>query len=129
MNQHCKIFIAADSPYDLLIVSFEQKYHLKSDISVTLEGAFFEIQVRKNEDADSEQATTFPDGFLYFNYYVDVFFKEDLRDGQVIIDLLSDLLEWLWKSDYAAVASCDYENLLPENGGYKSEKIPWPGNC
>lgn len=82
--------------------------------------------MRRNKDADFEKAMTFPDGFPYFNYYVDIFFKGDLEDGQVVIDMLEDLLEWLWESDYAAVASCDYGNLLPENGGYKSEKIPWP---
>ena len=123
MNHHCKIFIDAAIPYDLLNASFERKY----DISVTPGEAFFEIDLMRNKEADFEAAMTFPDGFLYFNYYADIFFKEDLEDGQVVIDMLKDLLEWLWGNDYAAVASCDYENLLPENGGYKSEKIPWPG--
>lgn len=43
MNQHCKIFIAADTPYDLWCASFGQKYHQEGDISITSSDAFLKL--------------------------------------------------------------------------------------
>ena len=40
--------------------------------------------------------------------------------------LVERLLPLLWERGIPAVAACDYEDELPEKGGYKSRAVPWP---
>jgi hypothetical protein len=42
------------------------------------------------------------------------------------IALVNKILTWLWSQKIPAVAASDYEDQLPNNGGYKSPLIPWP---
>ena len=62
------------------------------------------------------RAREWPSGFLYFPYRVEAGPKRAVER----------LLPLLWDRGIPAVASCDYEDELPEKGGYKSRAIPWP---
>ncbi|MEC5146103.1 hypothetical protein [Chitinophaga sp. 212800010-3] len=84
----------------------------------------YELFVQKNDEFDEDEQKSFPDGFLYFRYIVYVEFN-DKNTQQYCVEEIAKLLRWLWEKNMAAVASCDYEDLLPENGGYKSRNIPW----
>lgn len=126
MDKYCKIFISIDTPYQSLISMIEDRYRLKSDGLGRVSSDYFDIDFNVNEDFDYEESLLFPDGFLYFKYYLDIFFRPNIEDGNIIINTISDLLVWLWENNYPAVAACDYENLLPEKGGYGSPNIPWP---
>ena len=75
------------------------------------------LHVDRSHDRDPIRAREFPDGFLYFSSLIEAGPQE----------LVARLLPALWKRGIPAVASCDYEDELPERGGYKSRAVPWPG--
>jgi hypothetical protein len=85
-----------------------------------------EILITKNLGFDSIKCQQFPDGFLYFKQIIEIF-PDDLKtvslDNQIA--LVSRILQYLWSEGVPAVASCDYEDKLPNNGGYGSTVIPW----
>ena len=76
------------------------------------------LDVQRSHDRDAARATEFPDGFLYFRHRIEV--EAEHRP------LVARLLRLLWDNGIPAVAACDYEDELPERGGYKSRAIPWP---
>jgi len=86
-----------------------------------------EIIIFKNYDRNPEKRSEFPDGFLYFQLYLEISCDES---SQIKIDdqasFISLILKEFWSKNIPAVASCDYEHLLANNGGYKSKEIPWP---
>lgn len=82
-----------------------------------------EVVVVKNEDYDTRRRAQFPQGFLYFRYYIDLYMPEEGRKAQAA--LVSLLLQELWDMGIPAVAASPFEDLLPERGGYKSRAIPW----
>jgi hypothetical protein len=88
---------------------------------------YFSLEVRSNNEFDLKKSTAFPDGFLYFPYSVEVDFAEEYPT-KAASHVVGDLLKFLWMRQYPAVASCQFEDLLPENGGYKSTYVPWVGN-
>ncbi|AFZ24726.1 hypothetical protein Cylst_2517 [Cylindrospermum stagnale PCC 7417] len=85
-----------------------------------------EILVIKNLSFDSIQRQQFPDGFLYFQQIIEIFPDETKTVSlENQIALVSRILQYLWSEGVPAVAACDYENKLPNNGGYKNTVIPW----
>ena len=74
------------------------------------------LHVERNDDRDEVRAREFPSGFLYFQYVIEA-------GPQALVERL---LRALWDAGVPAVAACDYEDDLPEGGGYKSRAIPWP---
>jgi hypothetical protein len=82
----------------------------------------FEIDVIKNVDFNESRNKEFPDGFLYFPLIME-YYSNDTKISD--INNTRTILIELWKNNISAVASCDFENELPENGGYKSKAIPW----
>src|SRR5689334_19229069 len=84
-----------------------------------------EIDVRRNRDADSSRASTFPDGFLGFRYTLELYPSPTVDlDGRVAT--VSKLLNFVWSQGIPAVAACDYEDHLPNGGGYNRRSVPWP---
>jgi hypothetical protein len=83
-----------------------------------------EMQVLKNEEYDSKRRTLFPEGFLYFRYLIDLYMPDEAVNAQT--QLVARLLEYLWDSGIPAIAACAFEARLPEHGGYKSHRVPWP---
>lgn len=54
--------------------------------------------------------------FLFYRYRVEVDPLED-ASRQAVTEIVSCVLETLWHSGAAAVASCEYEDALPRHGG------------
>lgn len=84
-----------------------------------------EVDIVKNDMFEAEKIVTFPDGFLYFSFLAEFYFHPDLQTDQWILFTRKILLK-LWENNIPAIASCDFEEALPEKGGYKSLSIPWP---
>ncbi len=85
-----------------------------------------EIEILKNLDFDVVRRQQFPDGFLHFRLRVEIFPDESKNISlENQLTMISALLNHLWSQNIPAVAACDYEDQLPENGGYKSRQIPW----
>jgi hypothetical protein len=117
----CKIFLDAEMSE-------------REVISVVMQGLFppgisdsgrCEVEILKNEDYDSSRRRAFPDGFVYFRYYLDLYMAEVATEEKAA--LVTRLLAYLWDDwGVPAVAACAFEQLLPEHGGYRSPHIPWP---
>ena len=91
-----------------------------------IETDFYEISIHPNKEYNSEREREFPDGFLFFKYIIDIGFDKTSNQKKCIEEV-SKILNWLWETaDMSAIASCNYEDLLPNKGGYKAKEIPWP---
>lgn len=112
----CKLFVDAE-------ISATELISLLTHI-LTDSPAQCEMEVLRNEDYDSKRRLLFPDGFIYFRYVIDLYMPDEPLNARA--DLVTRLLEYLWDSGFAAVAACSFEALLPEHGGYKSDRVPWP---
>lgn len=88
-----------------------------------IENNIFSISVTKNDEYREEKAKEFPEGFIYFplNIEVDIHSENEVEASIII----NKILIFLWSNNYSAIASCKFENLLTEKGGYKSSIIPW----
>jgi hypothetical protein len=121
---NCSIYISGNVSEELLI----------SELCDFLNGrilniSFVELEsyilfVQKNDEFDSNEQSKFPDGFLYFQYILFIDFMDQGTEMYCVAEV-SKILHWLWNRGLSAVSSCDYEHLLPENGGYNSRNVPW----
>ncbi len=83
------------------------------------------VLVEANEDADPESASDWPEGFLYFSQVMEVYAVADTpRHERAAVT--GRLLSELWARGIAAVAACDYEDLLPAAAGTGDRSLPWP---
>ncbi|NCD70651.1 hypothetical protein [Mucilaginibacter agri] len=78
-----------------------------------------------NDEFDENLQCQFPNGFLHFQFILEFFFKDEFA-SDAHIDLINSALKWLWDRDLSVVASCDYEQLLLNQGGYKNQLLSWP---
>lgn len=112
-NLVVKIYVNTDSRKELEYLIEKMNFENKNSI---------EIDVVKNSNFNKSKAKEFPDGFLYFplliEYYSNEIKMSDINNTKII-------LNELWKNSIPAVASCSYEDELPEKGGYKSKNVVW----
>lgn len=91
---------------------------------VEAEGKTFVVDL--NSDADAARASHRPEGFLYFDYRVEVYFVPALDIAQRI-STVARLLETFWDTKWPAVAANTYEHQLPHKGGAEDDgSLPWP---
>jgi len=83
-----------------------------------------EAGIVMNEDYDPNRRRQFPEGFIYFRYYIDLYIDDSAKIDRA--EVVSNVLEGLWDWGFPAVAACDYEERLPHSGGYRSRAVPWP---
>lgn len=118
MNRDCIIYLTSELELNNLELELNSNFN---NCEIELE-----FILLKNSDFDSLKQIEFPDGFLHFKYVLEIIFLNDEIENSKIISKVNEILEYLWKSNISAIASCDYENLLINKGGYKSLLIPWP---
>ncbi len=91
----------------------------------TARAARTEVLFANNGDADADRAAEWPDGFLYFPSVLEVYAAAHApryeRAG-----VTARLLSALWSRGMAAVAACEYEDLLPAAAGLGDRSLPWP---
>lgn len=79
----------------------------------------YEIEILRNLDFDRVRRYQYPDGFLYFQYRIDVFLVEgrsvSLNEQTALVTYI---LQYLWLHHVPAVAACDFENQLPNSSCY-----------
>lgn len=117
-NNFCKIYVCSKSAEKFILSTLREANLL---INIKPEGTF----VDENDEFDYNKEFEFPDGFLFFKYTVDIDFLDGI-DYEYCKDYVNFVLSQLWQNNIPAVASCDYEDLLINKGGYKSKDIPWP---
>lgn len=120
----CKVYVDVAMERPELVNLIEQVSQGDLD-AYTITTPSCEIDVMKNDDFDPQLRLQFPDGFLHFRYYLDVFPKATIESEIYILEI-SRLLQDLWSKGIPAVAASDFEDELPSQGGYKSSSVPWP---
>ena len=114
----CKVFIDADvSEQELISLTSPLLFAPGDDLRL-------EVEVLKNADYDSNRRRTFPDGFIYFRYTLDLYMSDAPVSRKAAI--VKRLIAQLWSWGCPAVAACAFEDRLPKRGGYKSRAVPWP---
>lgn len=114
---YCKIFVDSPIVIEELADEVSLMIHVEHDKFLSMEGEYFTIDIMKNKEFNKEKATEFPDGFLYFPYFIDCDVTNDKKINEYK-KMIGALLLKLWDSKYRAVASCEFEHELPNNGGY-----------
>ena len=79
----------------------------------------FQVDLVMNEDFDETKRMQGDVQFIFYRYYLDIEPAEHAQRERYVASVGS-LLNELWKLGYKAVAACDFEDELPECGGYKS---------
>lgn len=125
---NCSIYISVNWTEEKLLA---QLHNLVGGVRIAfsfIENNNYGLDIDENDEFDEEKQKKFPDGFLYFRYIVFIEFKNAVVENYCQKEV-SRILEWLWSNGIAAVASCDYEDLLLERGGYNNRSVPWVVNC
>lgn len=122
----CKIYVAKSRINGVhLLASISALINEQLVNHMYVEKSGYYIDINANDEYDKEKEKEFPDGFLYFPFSIEIDIQNDIRIEDAAREV-SCLLKYLWENNYAAVAACDFEDQLPEKGGYKSKNIPWP---
>ncbi|GGI17865.1 1,4-dihydroxy-6-naphthoate synthase [Gottfriedia solisilvae] len=114
---YCKIFINTNLSIDILTENISNFLSLEYDKYFSIKGDLFTIDVRKNKEFEEENSKTLIDGFLYYRYFLDMDLSDYYRKEEYKL-IVGKLMEFLWGEGYLVVASCDFENELPNRGGY-----------
>ena len=113
----CKIYVDTElSDQELMGI-------IMQIISDADDSAGVEMALYRNDEYDTQRRVRFPDGFLYFRYYIDAYLPGKAAEQQA--QIIAALLRSIWEYDIPAVAASQFEDLLPERGGYRSRAIPW----
>lgn len=115
-NLYCKIYVDCKININELVRLVAKSIPGRIDLCSVITPEC-EIEVRNNDDFDNNKRSEFPDGFLYYRFYLDLDQTEGTDRGSYI-ESISRLLEDLWLLSYRAVAACDFEEELPRKGGY-----------
>ena len=117
-NFYCKIFINSLITMEQLSNQISELLNFKL-VRNSIESDFFSIDFFKNKEFDEEKAKEFPDGFLYFPYFLDVDIVDESREAEYK-EIIKKIMFYLWSEECQLVVSSDFEDELPHKGGYKS---------
>ncbi|RAT95815.1 hypothetical protein [Brevibacillus sp. Leaf182] len=115
-----KIFVDGDVDKEMLLNT------VSNIVMGTISGSSIstkqaEIFIFNNGDFDEDKRNQGNDGFLYYKYYLEIEPTEDVGYRNYVLEI-SNLLTKLWDADFKAIASCDFEDLLPRKGGYNFDE-------
>ena len=118
-NLYCKIFVYSLMTREQLSNEISDLLDLKLEGNSSIETEFFNIDFFKNKEFDKEKAKEFPDGFLFYPYFlsIDIIDKNKKQDYK---EMIKKIMLHLWSKECKLVVSCDFEDELPHEGGYKS---------
>lgn len=97
----------------------------KMDFSTILAGNV-NIHVMTNDDYDEAKVHDLKDGFLNYRFTFEVWQSVSEPTRANFSAVLSKLLTNFWANNIPAVACYEFEEDLPENGGYLSHNVPRP---
>lgn len=115
----CKIFVQTNESKENLIKKIGdltqgtiEQWSVKCDLYV--------IGICKNDEFNREKYQEDDiDGFLFSKFLLEIEPIAALPNKTAYISSIGKLLEGLWRDGYGAVAACDFEDMLPNQGGYR----------
>ncbi|HKI30923.1 MAG TPA: hypothetical protein VKA46_03585 [Gemmataceae bacterium] len=113
MDLFCRINVQAEMPFREF-VAFVARCAGGSSCMNAVRGQTLDISVFENDDFDPRKAHTGKDRWLYFRYTLEVDPVKGVAPEDYVASI-GALLRSLWSSCMDAVASSDFEDLLPKN--------------
>lgn len=123
----CIIYFTGNFNEEKLKAEFSENFSLIQTSKSFFVSDSFEVSIAQNDEFNDNHQRKFPDGFLYFRCRMELFFTKEVIE-QKYINVVNEILIWLWKKHIPAIAACDYDDKLANNGGYKNSTLPWPGD-
>lgn len=117
---YCKIYLDTDLDRDLVLSTITGIVGGEHEEYFSLVNDIFNLDVIRNDDFHELRRNAAPDGFLFSRYLLDIEPNEHI-DSDTYINMVACLLEGLWRLGKKAVASCDFEDMLPNRGGFNSD--------
>ena len=120
----CNLYIDADEEISILLQNIANLFDTKSiDNKICVDKGI--LYLCKNNKFHKINKKNPEDGFLFYQYFIKA--KPNALFGEEnAVQFISTILNFFWSKGYPAIAFCDYENNLPNRGGYKSPNIPNP---
>jgi hypothetical protein len=87
------------------------------------------IQVMTNDEFDLSKVDDLKEGFLSYRYTFEIWQSGNESSRIKFSAILSKLLIDLWAHNVPAIACYEFEEDLPEKGGYLSSNVPRPGKA
>ena len=119
-NYFCKVFINTLMSKDELAYTIGEFLQVSFNEILFAKNNCISLDIRKNKEVDKEQLKLFPDGFLFFPYFLEI----DIVDETNAIrykKLVGELLLFLWSKKCQIVTASDFEEELPHKGGYNQQ--------
>jgi hypothetical protein len=113
----CKLYLDSDYNRDEILMDIKEIIGGEIGRFSSLANDNCNLDVLRNDDFQENRRNEHPDGFLFSRYLIELEPNENVS-AETYITTVSRLLEGLWNRGYKAVASCDFEELLPNKGGF-----------
>ena len=84
------------------------------------------ISVMRNDDYDETKITDINDGFLSYRYTFEIGQDTTEPNQKIFSQVPGKMLTYFWDNNIPAVACYEFEEDLPERGGYLSPNVPRP---
>lgn len=116
-NYYCKIFLNAPITIEALSQKISSFGNISFNKFLSAENDIFTIDIQYNKEFNETNAQDFPDGFLFYPYFIELDLIDEAKELQYKA-FIEQLLSYLGTEQYQIVASCDFEEELPHKGGY-----------
>jgi hypothetical protein len=113
MDLFCRINVQSEMPHQEFVASIAHAVGGSSRMNA-VRSPMLDISVDENDVFEAEKAHTGKDRWLYFRYTLEVDPVEGVPPSEYVA-AVGALLKTLWSCCMEAVASCDFEDLLPRN--------------
>lgn len=117
LNLFCKIYLDTDLDRAIILSDISGAIGGQPGPYSSLVHGICDLDVIRNDDFNEQKRKVLPDGFLFSKNLIEIEPCKGIRTEKYI-STISLLLEGLWERGYTAVASCDFEELLLNKGGY-----------
>lgn len=114
---YCKIYVNVDKNIDEITDEIEEIISIESDNFHSFEGDIFTLDVLRNKEYDEVKCDKFPDGFLFFKFCIEIDCTDRNKEKDYL-EFVSKIMNSLWESGMRLVVSCDFEEVLPNKGGF-----------
>ncbi|SFT02526.1 hypothetical protein [Marininema halotolerans] len=113
---YCKLFVDANIDFDQLVNIITKKTNGKKGFFGSITTNCCDMSLMTNDDYNCIKKHTKGKGsFLYFRYFLEIDPVESCAQA-TYIDEIGKLLQSLDSSGFRAVAACDFEEELPNQG-------------
>ena len=118
----CKLYLHSELEIRELFQEILEITSLQSVDVQTMKNDLLHLSVLKNKWFDMKKQTGLLDEYVYYRYILELDCKDTSKQEQYVA-FVATLLKALWNKGMKVVASSDFEEVLPFEGGYGYHSI------